>query len=110
MRRGDGEMEKITSQSQFEQVISEGKTIVVFSADWCPDCVFIRPFMPDVEKKYSEYRFYLVERDENIDLITSLDIFGIPSFIAFENGQEIGRFVNKDRKTQAQIEAFIEGL
>lgn len=103
-------MEKIHSQKQYEEVIKEGKTVIVFSADWCPDCVFIEPFMPDIEKKYDEFRFYLVERDENIALITSLDIYGIPSFIAYKDGEEIGRFVSKDRKTQTQIEAFIEGL
>lgn len=35
---------------------------------------------------------------------------GIPSFVAFENGKETGRFVNKDRKTQAEIESFIKNL
>ena len=39
-----------------------------------------------------------------------LDVFGIPSFIAFEDGRELGRFVSKDRKTQEEIEQFIEGL
>jgi hypothetical protein len=37
-------------------------------------------------------------------------VFGIPSFIAFENGEEIGRFVNKDRKTKEQVEKFIDSL
>jgi hypothetical protein len=37
-------------------------------------------------------------------------VFGIPSFIAFENGKELGRFVSKDRKTQEEIERFISGL
>jgi hypothetical protein len=37
-------------------------------------------------------------------------VFGIPSFVAFHNGEEIGRFVNKDRKTQEQIQEFINSL
>ena len=39
-----------------------------------------------------------------------MGVFGIPSFIAFKDGKEIGRFVNKDRKTKQQVEDFITGL
>jgi hypothetical protein len=39
-----------------------------------------------------------------------LSVFGIPSFVAFKNGQEAGRFVSKDRKTQEEIEEFLTSL
>jgi len=39
-----------------------------------------------------------------------LDIFGIPSFIAYENGIEIGRFVSKLRKTKNEIESFLDTM
>ena len=103
-------MENLKSLDQFEQLKSEGRTIFVFSADWCKDCRFIDPFMPEVEEKYTDYGFIKVDRDEYIDLCAKLDIFGIPSFLAFNNGEEIGRFVSKDRKTQEEIENFINGL
>ena len=45
-----------------------------------------------------------------MDLCIELDIFGIPSFVAFKNGKEVGRYVNKERKTREQIEGFIESL
>ncbi|MHA7984159.1 thioredoxin family protein, partial [Leuconostoc mesenteroides] len=35
------------------------------------------------------------------------NIFGIPSFVIFRDGQEIGRLVNKDRKTKEEVENFI---
>ena len=38
------------------------------------------------------------------------DIFGIPSFVVLENGQEIGRFVDKNRKTKTEITSFLAGL
>jgi thiol-disulfide isomerase/thioredoxin len=83
---------------------------MMFSADWCPDCRFIDPVMPEIEQNFSEYTFYLVDRDQFIDLCQELNVFGIPSFIAYENGKEIGRFVSKDRKTKEEIETFIQGL
>ncbi|NLY80617.1 MAG: thiol reductase thioredoxin, partial [Lysinibacillus sp.] len=33
-----------------------------------------------------------------------------PSFLTYHNGNEVGRFVSRDRKTQEEIEAFIDGL
>lgn len=95
---------------QFEELKAEGKHIFLFSADWCGDCRFIDPFMPEVEEKYADYTFVYVDRDQFIDLCVQLDVYGIPSFIGFEDGNELGRFVSKDRKTQEEIEKFIESL
>lgn len=103
-------MENLQSIEQFEQLKNGERTIFVFSADWCKDCRFIDPFMPEVVAKYPQYTFIKVDRDEFIDLCAQLDIFGIPSFLAFYNGEEIGRFVSKDQKTQDEIEAFINQL
>ncbi|MGD6840985.1 thioredoxin family protein [Bacillus infantis] len=103
-------MKKLESMDQFEQMKNEGQHIFMFSADWCPDCRIIEPILPEVEEKFSDYTFVYVDRDEYIDLCGQLDIFGIPSFIAFRDGEESGRFVSKDRKTQEEIENFIAGL
>ncbi|TSI04868.1 thioredoxin family protein [Lysinibacillus sp. BW-2-10] len=103
-------MENLQSIEQFEQLKAQGQTIFMFSADWCGDCRFIDPVMPSIEEKYTNYRFVKVDRDEFIDLCVQLDVFGIPSFLVFRDGEEIGRFVSKDRKTQEEIETFIDGL
>ncbi|MFC0300936.1 thioredoxin family protein [Virgibacillus soli] len=103
-------MQTIQSKEQFRELKDNGKTIFVFSADWCPDCRFIEPFMPEVIEKHKEYTFRLIDRDEFIDICQELDVFGIPSFIAFHNGTEVGRFVSKDRKTEEEINQFIDQL
>lgn len=103
-------MEKLQSMEQFDKLKNEERTMFMFSADWCPDCRVIEPLLPGIEADYPEYSFILVDRDEFIDLCGDLDIFGIPSFIAFHSGVEVGRFVSKDRKSQAEIEEFINSL
>ncbi|USS89753.1 thioredoxin family protein [Fructilactobacillus cliffordii] len=100
----------IMNQDQLEAHLQDGKYILFFTAGWCPDCNFIKPFMPLIEKDFPEYTFIKVDRDDNIDLCKELDVFGIPSFIAYDHGTEIGRLVNKARKTQAEVETFIESL
>ncbi|GIN73049.1 thiol reductase thioredoxin [Bacillus sp. J14TS2] len=103
-------MEKLQSIEEFEQLKKEERAIFMFSADWCPDCTFIEPFLPRLEADYPEYIFKYVDRDQFIDLCSQLDIFGIPSFVAFHNGEEAGRFVSKDRKTLEEIGDFINEL
>lgn|SRR5690606_33328183 len=103
-------MEKLQSVEQYEALKNEERTIFMFSADWCGDCKFIEPFLPRLEADYPEYTFIEVDRDQFIDLCGELNIFGIPSFIAYHNGEEAGRFVSKDRKTLEEIEEFINSL
>ncbi|GKV54743.1 thiol reductase thioredoxin [Sporosarcina sp. NCCP-2222] len=103
-------MEKLQSKEQFEQLKNGERTIFMFSADWCPDCRVIEPILPGLEADFPEYEFIYVDRDEFIDICQEMDIFGIPSFIGFHEGQEAGRFVSKDRKTREEIEDFINSL
>ena len=103
-------MEKLQSVEQFEQLKNEERTMFYFSADWCPDCRVIEPILPGIVADYPEYQFIYVDRDEFIDICQQMDVFGIPSFIAFNNGEEVGRFVSKDRKTREEIEEFMNSL
>ena len=97
-------------EDQLIETIGNSKVVLFFTAGWCPDCRFIMPAMPEIEQDFSDYTFYEVDRDENIDLAAELNVFGIPSFIVYDNGKEIGRFVNKDRKTKQQVEDFLNNL
>ena len=101
-------MENLTSVEQFNQLKEQGKHVFLFTAGWCPDCRFIEPFMPEVEEKFDEHAFISVDRDKFIDLCVELEVYGIPSFIAYNSGEETGRFVSKVRKTQEEIETFLQ--
>lgn len=103
-------MEKISSVDKFnQQIASEQVTVAVFKADWCKDCHYIEPFMPELEKHYADkLTFIHIDRDELPDLCADYAILGIPSFIFFRKGQELTRFVSKLRKTREEIEQFID--
>lgn len=63
--------------------------------------------MPSIEKDFSDFVFVRVNRDDYIELAQQWNIFGIPSFVVVENGQELGCLVNKNRKTKAEITKFL---
>ncbi|XEO94779.1 thioredoxin family protein [Latilactobacillus sakei] len=105
-------MEKlpVMSKKALDTKLKQGKYVLVFMADWCLDCHFIKPHLPEIESDFPDYQFIEVDRDENIDLAQALNIFGIPSFIAYQDGYEISRLVNKERKTKAEVEQFLNNI
>lgn len=95
------------SYEELAQLIETKNTVLFFTADWCGDCVYIKPVLPEIEAAFPDYTFIQVDRDEFIDLCSDWAIFGIPSFIVTQDGKETARFVNKERKTKEQIMTFL---
>ncbi|MGM7702411.1 thioredoxin family protein [Pseudalkalibacillus sp. Hm43] len=103
-------MKTINSVEEWKEAIQSDNAIIMFSADWCPDCVFVKPIMEEIEQEQGAFEYYYVNRDQHIELAQENDIFGIPSFLAFRNGEEVGRYVDKERKTKEQIEKFLQSV
>ncbi|WEV50573.1 thioredoxin family protein [Lactobacillus sp. ESL0731] len=101
---------KELTQEKLTEITKNGRTVLEFSADWCPDCRFLDPFMPAIEQDFADSKFYQIDRDGSIDLAKELNIMGIPSFVVYQDGAEIGRLVNKDRKTKDEVEDFLRSL
>ena len=101
---------KALTEDKLQEITKSGRVILEFSATWCPDCRFLDPFLPEIEKDFSEAKFYKIDRDDSIDVAKKLMIMGIPSFVVYQDGKEIGRLVNKDRKTKDEVENFLRSL
>lgn len=103
-------MKKITSKLEFDTAIRSPKiTVAVFKADWCPDCKFIDPFMPEVEEKFgNDLDLIEVDVDQVGTVSEEQNIMGIPSFVAYADGKELTRYVNKLRKSRDEIEHFLQ--
>ncbi|GFZ26658.1 thioredoxin family protein [Lactobacillus corticis] len=104
------ELIKELNQSKLEEITKSGRTVLEFSADWCPDCRFLDPFLPQIEADFADSTFYKIDRDGSIDLAKEMNILGIPSFVVYQDGQEIGRLVNGDRKTKQEVEDFLRSV
>ena len=96
------------SYEEIAGYVEAGKNVFFFTADWCGDCVYIKPAMPEIEAEFPEFTFVQIDRDEYLELCQKWNIMGIPSFIVLEDGQELGRLVNKLRKTKTEIVEFLQ--
>jgi len=99
----------VKDMNEFHSLIAVDKaTCALFTADWCPDCQAVKPVMPVLEEEFQEIcDFISLDRDQFMDLCQDQNVFGIPSFIVYRKGNEMGRFVSKDAKTKEEIEEFI---
>lgn len=99
-----------TSYEELASYVKQDKSVFFFTADWCGDCRFIKPVMPEIEAEFPKFRFVEVDRDKFMDLASEWNIFGIPSFVVTDQGKELGRLVNKERKTKEEISTFLNSI
>ena len=101
-------MNKIENMEQYYDIIEENEKVIIY---WntliCPDCFVSRRFMPELITDFKDFNFYKIEKNSNLELAKHLNIYGVPSFLIFVNNEEIGRFVNKKRKSYQEVKDFI---
>jgi thioredoxin len=101
-------MQKL-DKDRFGSFIAEGNKVVEFSADWCVDCKRVAPDLPDIAAKFAhQFDFAELDVDESRTIAEEYNVKGIPTFIVFKNGKEVGRLPSRNAKTKEQIEAFLE--
>lgn len=84
-----------TTQESFETDVIQNKGIVYvdFFADWCGPCRMSAPIIEELSQDptYKDITFMKLDVDASTELATKLNVFSIPTFIAFHNGEAIVR-------------------
>ena len=75
------------------------KHILYFTADWCGPCKKVRPIVEEINKESIE-KFMIINVDTEIDLAKNHNVSSVPTFILFENGQEVKRSIGAQTKEQ----------
>lgn len=97
------------NQEAFERFIESGKKVVEFTASWCIDCKRIAPDIPEIVEQFKDtYQFAEIDVDAEKDVAEKFSVKGIPTFIVFENGKEVGRLPSRYAKTKEQVVEFLE--
>lgn len=101
-------MKELHSLDEVQAKKQSGRpTVFLWSANWCPDCIWLYPHLDAIEAANPDFDFYKLDRDALLDEAIDQEILGIPSFTVYQNGKETGRFVSKLRKSPEEIQAFL---
>ena len=105
-------------QTNFAHFINskDRPAVVKFYADWCKDCRAIKKAADELAEEYAD-NFAFGELDTVVapELRDAFVVRGIPTFIAFAGGEEIGRAPTstssqKEIKTRAELESFLQEM
>ncbi len=94
---------KIIETDNFQQEVlsAQGIVFVDFHAEWCGPCKMTSPLIESLSETdiyKDKIKFVSVDVDHNQELSSRYQVFSIPTFIAFKNGEVINHFVGaRDR-------------
>ena len=77
------------TEANFDRLSSSGKPMFVdFWAVWCGPCRIMDPVVEKLAAKYSDkILFGKVNVDEEMNISSRYQVFSIPTFMIFKNGQ-----------------------
>ncbi len=90
-------MKQLESEQQFES-LKQGATVFEFTAGWCPGFYSDR-YGCRMRARYPMFDFVSVDRDKFMDICIENGIMGIPSFLVYKNGELLGSYIGKERKS-----------
>ncbi len=94
-----GNVKELTD-STFNDVISQGVTLVDFWATWCPPCRMQGPIVDKLaEALDGKAVIAKIDVDENGVTASKYGVSSIPTLIIFKNGKEVKRFVGLQQET-----------
>ena len=99
---------------KFQQNISQaGKPLVVdFWAPWCAPCRMTKPILEKLAQEYAEaVNFLPINADDSVELVEQYKIAGIPTVLAFRQGEVVGRVTGAQNEAgyRAMFDALVGG-
>lgn len=92
----------VTDQNFQTEVLDSSEPVVVdFWAEWCGPCKMMSPIVDEAsEALKGKVKVVKINIDDNPNIPTQFGIRGIPTFIAFKDGQAIETKVGGMSKSQ----------
>lgn len=81
------------------------KTVYYFTADWCQPCKKTRPIVEELNREQTTAGFQIIDVDDNPELVKTFSVQSVPTFILFNEGQEISRMIGS--KSREELVEFI---
>ncbi|TRZ50854.1 thioredoxin [bacterium] len=77
-----------------EVVKTKGLVMVDFYATWCGPCKMTGPIIEQLAEEMKQVKFVKVDVDQNQELASQYQVFSIPTFIIFKDGEVVNQFAS----------------
>lgn len=85
---------KYVNDTDFENVVSKGVTLVDFYADWCGPCRRIAPLLDELSSELAgKATIAKLDIEQSQETTARFGVTSIPTLILFKDGQEVKRLV-----------------
>jgi thioredoxin 1 len=93
----------------FDKILSDNSLVFLdFWAEWCGPCKIMDPVVEKLAAKYSDRMvFGKVNVDEEMNISSRYQVFSIPTFMIFKNGQPMDAVIGA--VGEASLERLVKG-
>jgi rhodanese-related sulfurtransferase len=96
-------IKQMTEQEYQQQITGKSYVLVDFGADWCPPCKKMEPVINSFAKRNTEVFLFKIDGGIHTDLMKTMNIESLPTFILLKNGKEVWR--NSGLLTSIELES-----
>ncbi len=100
-------IQTITGTAKFDELISKGNVIMLFSAPWCGYCRRIRPIVEKISEEIS-VPIYDINCDEDQELAARYEVDTIPNLIFFRGGKPVDSIIGYGNVGYPELMEFIK--
>ena len=88
------------NESNFNELINNGKILVDFFATWCGPCKMLSPVLEEIASDRSDTKIIKVDVDECSNIAKEFGVMSIPTLILIDNGKIVDKKIGFQSKEE----------
>lgn len=97
------------TDSTFSQHLNDNQVMIVdLWASWCGPCKMIAPLIDQLSEQFEDRVQFVKANIDETTIASRYDVRGIPTLIAFKNGERVGTIVGA--QSRASLTKFVESV
>ena len=95
------------TKDNFRDLVSDGTTLVDLWGTECQTCLALRPDVERLAEERDDVKVVALEAPKARRLCMELKVLGLPAFLLFRQGEEVGRLAGPDL-TASALEEWLD--